>query len=383
MTDVALTPGPSRKRKGSLWLAAPSRFAGLAPQRARVALALLALLLLASLSALAAPAPPAAGRDAAARASDHADVVLYETIVSGLRGGGDYYTVAAEALRQGHYPLRPFVTFRLPTLAVVQAALPLWAMLALLYGLAAGTMLAWGLRLREAFVRLAPLLIALVLLAGGMIAFVQSELAAFHEVWAGLLIALSLAVRRDSDWIAAVAIGLIAMLVRETAALYVGIMGFLAFAEGARGESHAWGATLAVLAGVVAVHAHAVAGVVQPTDPASPGWTGMLGFGFFVQTVQLSTALLLAPAWLAAPLVGLALFGWATWVHPLAIRALTVFAGYAALLGLFGRADTFYWGLMIAPVLLVGLAFAPDGIRDLLTAMRTSRRRITITRLVR
>ena len=41
-----------------------------------------------------------------------------------------------------------------------------------------------------------------------------------------------------------------------------------------------------------------------------------------------------------------------------------------------------YWGLMIAPAFLVGLAFAPDGVRDLLARAR-DRRRITVTRLVR
>lgn len=381
-TSPPPTP-PASGRGDLLWLAAPTRFAALSPTRARIALVVLALLLLATLLALAAPGPPPVSHDPAARASDQADVVLYETIVTGIRGGGDYYSVAADALRHGDYPMRPFVTFRLPTLAVVQAALPRPAVLGLLYALLAGTMLAWFFRLRAAFGRLPPLLIALALLAGGMVAFAQSDLAAFHEIWAGLLIALSLAVRRETDWVAAVALGLIAMLVRETAALYVGIMAVLAFAEGHRRESYGWAATLAVLAGVVALHALAVAGVVQPTDPVSPGWAGMLGFGFFVRTIHLSTALDLAPLWLAAPLVGLALFGWAAWNSPLALRALGVFAAYAALLGLFGRVDTFYWGLMIAPAFLVGLAFVPDGLRDLIAAARAPRRKITITRVVR
>ena len=371
----------------ALWLAAPTRFAALKPGQARLALALLAMLLLATLLALAAPGPPPVSHDPAARASDQADVVLYETIVTGMRGGGDYYSVAADALRRGDYPMRPFVTFRLPTLAVVQAALPRAAVPVLLYALLAGTMLAWGLRLREAFGRIAPWLIALALLAGGSVAFAQAELAAFHEIWAGLLIALSLAVWRGAeqggDWIAAIALGLIAMLVRETAALYVGIMAVFAFAQGRPREGCGWVATLAVLAGVVALHAHAVAEVVQPADPASPGWAGMLGFGFFVRTIHLSTALDLAPLWLAAPLVGLALFGWSAWNSPLAVRALGVFAGYAALLGLFGRADTFYWGLMIAPAFLVGLAFVPDALRDLVVAARAPRRRITIVRVMR
>ncbi len=38
----------------------------------------------------------------------------------------------------------------------------------------------------------------------------------------------------------------------------------------------------------------------------------------------------------------------------------TVFPVLVLLLSLFGRPDTFYWGLLVAPLLLVGLAFVPD-----------------------
>src|SRR3569623_1928485 len=113
-------------------------------------------------------------------------------------------------------------------IALAACALQLVATL-LLYVLAACVMLAWFIRLRPAFARVPPLLIALVLLAGGMTAFVQCELVAFHEIWAGLLIALSLALRRRGRWVAAVAFGMIAMLVRETVGLYVAIMAALAW----------------------------------------------------------------------------------------------------------------------------------------------------------
>ena len=365
-----------------LWLTAPTRFAPLKRSVARIALALLAILLVASLSALVTPGPPPVSHDPAQRADDEADVVLYETIVAGVRGGGDYYAVTAQALRTGNYPLRPFVTFRLPTLATLQAAMPPIGTVILLYVLAATVMLAWFVRLRPAFARAPPLAIALVLLAGGMMAFVQPELASFHEIWAGLLIALSLALRRRDRWIEAVAFGLIAMLIRETAALYVGIMLVLAFAEGRRREAIGWGVALLALAVVVGFHAHAVSLVVRPIDPTSPGWAGMLGFGFFVKTMSLSTALNLAPAWLAALLVAFALFGWAGWNDGLALRAVATFAAYALLLSLFGRTDTFYWGLMIAPTILVGLAFVPDALRDLIAAA-LDKRRIIVTRMVR
>ncbi len=340
------------------------------------------MLLVASLLALVAPAPPPVSHDPAARADDQADIVLYESIVAGVRGGGDYYAVTAQALRVGDYPLRPFVTFRLPTLALFEASMPAWGSIALLYLLAACVMLAWFVRLRPAFARAPPLAIALVLLAGGMTAFVQRELVAFHEIWAGLLIALSLAMWREERWVEAVAFGMIAMLVRETAALYVGIMAGLAWYEGRYRESLGWCGAVAVFAVVILCHAHAVAQVVTPTDPASPGWAGMLGFGFFVKTMSISTALALAPTWLAAILVGLTMVGWSAWRDPLALRAASIFTAYAILLSLFGRTDTFYWGLMIAPTLLVGLAFAPDALRDL-TVAATDRRRIIVTRMVR
>jgi hypothetical protein len=363
-----------------LWLSQPSRFAGMRPLAARWAAAGLIVLLAATFLAFAPGNAPLVNHDPA-RSAGQLDIVLYQSIVEGVRQGGNYYAVAADTLRAGEYPLRPFITFRLPTLAMIEAILPPWAITALLFALVAGVFVAWFLRLRPAFTRAPPLALALLLLIGGLMVFLQPQLAAFHEIWAGLLIALGLAVRKPGHWIEAVALGLIAMLIRETAALYVALMLILAVVEGQRREAAGWFGALAIFAIVIAFHAHAVAQVIHPGDPASPGWAGMLGFGFFVRTMVSATALTMAPLWLAAPLVGLALFGWASWRDLLGLRVLTVIAGYAVLLGLFGRADTFYWGLMVAPTLLVGLSFAPDGLRDLVTALRTRPRRIVVRRV--
>ena len=371
-----------RRPLAPLWLANPSRWAALTPRQARSGLAVLAVLVLASWLALLSPSPPSVSHDPAARADDQADVVLYQGIVEGVRHGGAYYSVAADSLRSGGYPLRPFVTFRLPTLAVVQAALPGWAVLAALWWLAASVVVAWWIRLLPAFSRRPPRLVAMALLAGGMMAFVQPELVGFHEIWAGLLVALSLARRWQRRWGEAAALALMAVLIRETAALYVAVMLVLAWREGEQREALGWAAVLTVLAVAVGLHAHAVAQVVRASDPASPGWAGMLGFGFFVRTMTLSTALALAPVWLGATLVAMALAGWASWREPLAVRALATFAAYALLLSVFGRTDTFYWGLLVAPTLLVGLAFAIDGVRDLVTAALDTRR-ITVRRVVR
>lgn len=363
-------------RTRPFWLAAPSRLALLPRVQARVVLGILGVLLLASLTVLGLPI----STSDAANGRGQSDVALYEGIVSAVAHGEPYYDAAARALRAGDYPLRPFLTFRMPGLAVIQSMLPATVTLALLHALAAATAWLWYRRLAQALPR-KPARIAIVfLLAGGMLAFVQPALVAFHEIWAALLVASSLALRRPGRWVEPVAIALIAMLLRETAALYVLVMAALAFAEGHRREAMGWLAALGVFALVLGAHAVAVHGVSGPLDAASPGWAGMHGFGLFVHAMTLATTLSLLPAALAAVIVALALFGWASWHDPLALRATAIFSTYALTISLFAGLDTFYWGLMIAPIFLAGLAFVPDGLRDLISRA-LDRQRVRVQRV--
>lgn len=360
----------------------PSRFAGLSRSRARLALGLLALLLALCLTALFSPDPQAMG-SAARTDSGQTDLMLYEKIVAGVRGGDNYYHVAADALRAGQYPLRPFLTFRMPALATVLAAIPQWFPIRyLLFALVLCVAGAWAGRLRGALTRPLPAVAALVLMLGSLLVFLQYELAPFHEIWAALLVALSLAIRRPGRWIEAVAIALAAMLIRETAALYVLIMAVIAYSEGERREAIGWGAALALFAAALGAHAWGVAGVTGPSDAASPGWVGLLGFGFFVKAATLATGLQMFPLWAGVLIAGLAMFGWVSWRDPLGLRMTAMIAAYAAAISLFARIDNFYWALMIAPIFLVGLMFAPAGIRDLVR-QALDKPRITVTRVTR
>ncbi len=363
-------------------LGPPSRFAKLPRGYARLILGLLAVLLGLCLTALLVPEPAALG--AAARTDvGQTDLALYEKIVAGVRGGENYYVVAADALRAGSYPLRPFLTFRMPALATVLAAIPQWLPVRyLLFALVLCVAGAWGMRLRGELTSPFAAFVALIMMLGSLLVFLQYELAPFHEIWAALLVALSLALRRPERWIEAAAIALAAMLIRETAALYVLIMAIFAWSEGERREAVGWGLALALFAAALAAHAWAVAGVTGPADPASPGWAGLLGFGFFVKAVTLATALQMFPLWLGALIAGLAMCGWASWRNPIGLRMAAILAGYAAAIGIFARLDTFYWALMIAPVFLLGLLFAPAGVRDLMR-QALDKRRIKVTRVQR
>ena len=62
---------------------------------------------------------------------------------------------------------------------------------------------------------------------------------------------------------------------------------------------------------------------------------------------------------------------------------LATITAFALLIGLAARLNNFYWGLMIGPVILLGLVFAPDGLRDLVRAATARGRRITVTRVTR
>ena len=371
-----MTPPRSRP----LWLRAPTRFAALTQGQARGALALVAVWLLATLTALAVPGQPV--RETATPAHADGDIALYDGVIESVRHGGGYYPTTAEALRQGGYPLRPFVTFRLPTLTVALAELPRSWRAVPLYLLTLAVLLAWAARLRAALASRAALVVGVAALLAGALTGTQGGLASFHDIWAGLFIALSLALRRRGRWLEAVAVALCAMLVRELAAPYAVAMAAMAWRDGERREAAGWLAALAVFAAVLASHAHAVGGVLHPGDPASAGWAGMLGLGFAVRSVALSTGLLPVPLAIAAPLVGLSVVGLAGWRDSVGARTCVTLAMYAVLIAAAARADNFYWALLIAPLSLVGLAFVPDAARDLLRAA-FDRRRITVTRLAR
>jgi len=355
-----------------------SRFAILGAASARLILALwLALCLLglaqsigpvgtgSSTSFTAAVQPSEANGD---------DLLLYNSIIDHLRAGDAYYPATAKLLRDNNYPLRPFLTFRLPTLAMMLAMIPSWLGTALLAALCAATILAWTVRLGREGVPDRPLMAASLLLLGGCLALAAPRLTCFHESWAGLLVALSLALHRPDRWWPSIALALLALMIRELALPFVLLMGAAALWHRRWREATGWAVVIALFALALALHAHAVAAVVLPGDPASPGWATPGGWPRVLSALRDASILGYLPVPTTAILAPLALLGWYARPGGNALLVALYLTGFAFMMTLLGRPQNYYWIAMIAPLVLAGLAFAPGALRDLVRAAAPGRR---------
>jgi hypothetical protein len=306
------------------------------------------------------------------QAGDHSDIQLYDQVIATERAGAPYEVAAVQTYRAAGSPVRPFIAVRPPLLLSLVSRLPN-ARIAdgLLAALAWGVIGAWALRLRresQSLIWLAG--VPLVVFTGVEATMPMARLGVLHEAWAGLLIALSLALRTDRRFLAAVLVGLLAGLIRELAMPYLLVMAALALHEHRRAEAGAFAAALAISLLALAWHGWQVSLLTGPADVASPGWLGLGGWPFVVSTARWNFIALRLGAWVGAVIAPLALLGAGGRDDHLGRRLFVLLAGYEAGFMVFGRPENFYWGLITAPILAVGLCFAPRALGDLARAAR-------------
>lgn len=296
----------------------------------------------------------------------HTDVALYKRVIGDIDKGQPYYSAVAAEHRRGHYPLKPAFAVRNPLLATAMAALPDDGARTLsLRILAIMVLAAWGWRLHIQFGR--PVLdgAGMFLLGYGLPAALIAGLYPLHDIWAGALIALSLGLYHPRRWLPSVMVGFLAVVLRELLLGYLVAMGAVALFEGKRREALAWAVAIVAFFGVFAVHAHLLAAQLKPGDLTSQGWLGFGGWPFVLATSKWNALLVLAPPWLIATVVPLMLLGLTGWPGPLGTRLALICFGYNFAFLVFGRPDNFYWGLIIAPLMMLGLLMTPRGLWDL------------------
>ena len=338
-----------------------TRLASLSPGAALATLLTLLLLIGASLALTptSSPTGSAAGGDA----------VLYRQITERVASGANYYQAVAVEHRASAYPMKPYTAVRPPILSEIMATVGpsmanvLLRLLAIVAAAATVIRLAPQMRApyREA---------AILLSATSAGAFVQSGMWVWHEVWAGLLIMLALACRTDRNWRASLVFGLAAALIRELAFPFLIVMGVAAWIGGNQREARGWVAAAALVLVMLALHWTMVARIALPGDVTSPGWLALGGWRFDLALARQSSLLMILPAWVAALLVPLALLGWFAKADGYAARTAALLGLWLSVFLLMGRPDNAYWGFLFAPILPIGLAFAPPALADLLRAAR-------------
>ncbi|MBB3693272.1 hypothetical protein [Sphingomonas sp. BK580] len=357
--------------------AAPSLPPTPAPARRAVARLLLAATLSLVAIGLLSPAPPLP-RPAASAA--RGDAALYRAIDGRLAAGQRYYPAAAAEHRARDFPLRPFVAVRMPTRAWFYRLVGAEAALQWLRALALAVAVATAYRLRAAVRSRALWGSASAIAAASTLPLANPVVALWPECWAGLLVALSLALRDDRRWRLAMLVGLAAALVRELALPYLAAMALAAALERRRGEALGWTSAMAVAALALAAHAAAVATVLRPDDPSSQGWIRAGGWAFDLAMARATTPLALAPA-AATLLVPLALYGWASALGGHARRVTLALVAWLVPALLVGRPDNAYWGLLLAPVWLAGLPLALPALMTAVARPATANQQLAFARL--
>lgn len=298
------------------------------------------------------------------------DLRLYKAIVERMQAGEDYYTVAAEEQRARGFPLQPFVTMRLPSLAYVLSTLgtTLSYSLELLIGLA--TLYVWYQKLAQLHVAKWRVWTMIGLLAAGLSPILNPKLVYMHEIWAGALIALSIGLYRPKTWVASFLVAACALALRELVLPFVLLMAAFALFQRRWFETFAWASLIAIFFGYMFVHAQGVAGVVLPNDPKAPSWLLANGPAAALHFMWQSLPLSELPVVLAFPMIIIGLFGWLSWRTETAAFCLLLLLGYMLAFAITGRPNNFYWGYLVSPLLMMGFVFVGPALEGLQAAIK-------------
>lgn len=294
------------------------------------------------------------GADSANRSGPRPDIKdpdLYAAVVARVAAGENYYAALREELPARGYAVRPLFHWRLPTLAWLLAAVPSTWAAACLWTIGALAIVAWAPILRPRWY-LTPVLLFLAPL---WLAFDAPSIY-LHELWAGEFIALALALwLRESRW--ALLAAACALSIREHAVLFVVIVATVELMRSWK-RAAPWIGLLVTAAIAFAMHATQVLSATPPGG-LTKGWGSTLGWAFAVKTSQVNVLLIAAPFWVAALASSAAivmLWHWRSTAGRLTAWIVTI---YMVMFAIAGRPDNWYWGLLIGPLLPLGLIARP------------------------
>jgi hypothetical protein len=163
---------------------------------------------------------------------------------------------------------------------------------------------------------------------------------------------------------------LAAVFFRELALPYCAIAVMFALWKRRWKEAGLWALGLSVYGLFLAYHAAEVWRHVTSTDRTAESWIQFGGAAFVISTVQMNSYLFNLPRWVAALYLVASVVGLSAWRSEVGLRMLATVAPYVAAFTIVGLPFNTYWGLMYAPLLPFGLAWAPAALRDLVRSIR-------------
>jgi hypothetical protein len=296
------------------------------------------------------------------------DSAAYLTVLERVRAGEGYYKVFGEELRSRNYGVRPFFNWKLPTLTFLLASMPSpqvarW----LLILITAITLILWLkiLAKKGGFIMAG---FAALLLSGVAACSITPQGFVFYEIWAGVLIALSIAAYQYNRPVS-IASGLAALFIRELALPFALIMLFMAYKDKRPKEVIAWLVGIFAFFIYLAVHAKIVSAFIAGADPKSVSWLQLGGWKFVLSTARWSLATNRTPWWANSIILPLSILGLYGWPGKIGSRTFLTLSAYIGAFLIVGRADNYYWGLMYTPLMPLGLANAPPCLVDLYKAV--------------
>lgn len=296
------------------------------------------------------------------------DAEFYRDIVGRVHSGEAYYDAVENGLRERGYTPHSVFNWRTPVYAWAfgKPPSPLWAQSLLI--VLALTTLFLGYRVVRQDGGQWQAALAIVLLLGPFEWMLFPDVALFTELWAGTLIAFSICSQALGRPRLAVLCGIAALFFRELTLPYCLVELGIAVWQKRLREAAGWLIGLALYAAFMAWH---VAQVRHRIDHFgvmhAQGWLQWNGTAFILLTCQINYYLLQAPSWLAAIYLPLGLLGLASWKTSAGLRMLLTTVIYVAAFSVIGfKPHNAYWGLMYAPLLAFGVAWAPAAVSDLI-----------------
>ena len=285
--------------------------------------------------------------------TDWSDVRTYREMVSRLRAGEPYHAVIGDELRHRGYSTKEIFHWRTPLLMTTLAAIPDRVSQGLLILLGIGVVVMTDLTLRKH--ALSIRVTAVVMQIGAALIVGTPVAVVLGEVWAGLLIGLSICASLRQRPILAIGLGMLALFVRELAAPYAVVSALIAVFRQRWAEVRLWGAGVIGYAAYYGWHVIQIRAHQLPGDRSAPGWLALGGVTFLSSALRAQAWTNSAPLWVISILLVLIVASILDGSSPTVLRAAS--AVYLLLFLVAGKPFDWYWGFLAWPTWAIACGF--------------------------